>query len=285
LLRSPLFVRSPDPSSAAARHLLPRGEGSNSSIRPSSTRSQINPGTETAFGSEFFFPLDLGNPNPKVWELDRQIEALHRPGTTKSVIELGPATPRGSSLLRFVLEWSGPPVGRLDYLIDLEKGAIPRSLVMIPEFVEGRKATDWRTECDDIRPVGDGRYFPHRFLVLDAPPDGGGLRFARLLRVTDADFATRPAASSFRISFPEPRTMVNSASMVRYPAQASWDLANLPRAASPGNQKLTMSGPPATAPVMPGPIQPRSRLPFILMGIGVVIVAVASVLAWRRAHA
>ena len=247
--------------------------------------AQINPGTETAFGNGFLFPLDLGNPRPKDWELDRAIGDMNRPGTSMSVIEFGPSSPRDPSVLRFIIEWKGPPVGRLDYLIDLEKGAIPKSLVMVPEFVDGRKATDWRTECDDIRPVGEGRYLPYRYLVLDTPPNGGGPRFARQLRIIEADFATRPAASQFRLEFPEARTMTDSASMVRYPAQKTWDLANLPRAASPGNQKLTMSGPPATAPEMPGPIQPRSQWPFVLMGLGALIVAVALVFAWRRSHA
>jgi len=95
--------------------------------------------------------------------------------------------------------------------------------------------------------------------------------------IDEADFATPPPDSAFRLEFDEPRTIYNAATSELYPAQKVWDLARLPRAV-----RINTAGPPAVAgPEMAGTRRRWSAWPIGMIGLGL-LALVGAVALFRR---
>ncbi len=243
--------------------------------------AQIDPGTEVAFDSDFLFPLDLGRPTPGRSELDRRIGDAGRPDSSTRLRDVREAKP-GSSEVVVAFAWTGPPPGRCEYRVDLERGAIPIQFGNHAPEIAGKETPSRWIEYGDIRLVNGQGYLPFSMTIIDAPE--GGSRYVQQLIITEAEFKAKPDTALFQLEFPEERRIINSASMVRYAAQKTWDLGKLPRSNSSDSQKITLSPAPVSAPVMPGPKPMGSSWPYIVVCGGLILLATAAIL-WRRSRA
>ncbi|MDE2507717.1 MAG: hypothetical protein KGM43_10935, partial [Planctomycetota bacterium] len=131
---------------------------------------------------------------------------------------------------------------------------------------------------DDIRLV-EG----HGFLPYSAGwrSQGGG---TRRMVITAADFARKPKLNEFRLEFPEPISIANTAENLDYSPRKVWDLHSLPRR---GSKDAAPMGPMPNAssggtppPILEGERE-APRPPYFLIG-GIVCAIAIGVYAWRR---
>ncbi len=158
----------------------------------------------------------------------------------------------------------------------MERGAIPL-LIRDGKWVE--------YHLDDIRLISGRAYLPHRMTQVSSNPSG-------VTRVTDltvisTDFEHKPAASSYKLSFPSKKPMVNAAAMLVYGPSDSWDLMNLPSSNSPGTRKVVMSAPGAATPpppALPAEREAKSLWGTVLLILGGILAIFGFLLGWRFIH-
>jgi hypothetical protein len=230
--------------------------------------AQINPGKES-FHSRVFLPLDLGRlPGHEVNRLSSDIHAVSegRPGYTMKVREGVRLFNR--DLIELTITAAEPVISTRQYWVDLEQGAMVRkaqSTLKLPD--DSHAETDYVWE--DIRQIGDSAWFPFRQVRYSHHT---GMSFELL--VTEAEFATLPDKSVFRMEFDEARPIRDNARDVRYPAQKIWDLDNLPAPEVSHDQPVPWTSAPAAP--MPGERQATPRWwTFAAIGLGVVLLTLA----------
>jgi len=233
--------------------------------------AQIDPGTQ-GFARYYVFPLSVGNPAPADFQLDVDLSTPlpGRPSWQVASVDVN-ATLRGIPVVKLVLTSRG--VSR-EYWVDLERGAVPLLI---------RDGADVEYHYGDVRRVGDRAWLPHRLTILGKNPTGA-VRI-RDVTVTEADFTTRPAKSSYGLRFPKPRKMVNAASMKVYDEQDTWDITALPAANSPRARTIQMGQPQAPVPILPRERETRSSAPQVWMiAAGTLSVLGLGLIARRMSH-
>ncbi len=210
---------------------------------------EINHYAEIAKGSERFYqdssvPLGLGHPSPSHYQLGRDIERARRDQPDWKLSRVEQATIDGVGEV-VVLTFDFPD-GRCEYRVDLEHGALPRRYRVENYKIKSVMNIYW----EDLRFVANKAWYPHREVVF-FEGDGAAKEWA----VEEADFATPPSDSLFRLTFPRPIGVLNAASspMVKYPPRATWDLETLPSPNAPGTKPIVLMRPSSDpAPKMPG---------------------------------
>ena len=164
------------------------------------------------------------------------------------------------------------------YWVDPTMGAIPRKV----ETVAGEGSTSVKFDVfnDDIRLVGGKLWLPHR-MTMYSRRDGYTYHF----KILSTDFAQRPKPSEFVLEFPQPRKIVNAATMVTYAPRKVWDLSDLPASGSKDAEPIVLQQPSVLPPAMPEVRPQRSAWPVILMVVGALAILIAAALIWRRRRA
>ena len=177
----------------------------------------------------------------------------------------------GEPLVHLVLTIQGE---RADYWIDLEHGAIPRRI--LNSDPKGEPVIELR--YDDIQPAGNGAWFPHRMTIFFK---GGA---CKELVVDEADFTARPTAADLRLEFPEPVSLMNTATLMKYAPRKVWDVANLSgtgASAVPG-VRISIQGPRAPAPPMAGELEARPAWALPTVVVGLVLTAAGALVYFGR---
>jgi hypothetical protein len=244
--------------------------------------AQIEPGVaEYTRSVDTPFAFAPGIPEPRSpASLDRMIE-LSRPGGTWRLASVEEAVRLGeveTVLLTFDQD-QGDSSARVQYWVDLERGALPRQIRRTDR--SGPAEATVLTRLDDIRMVDVKCWLPFR--MTDYLSNN---KYTRQYIVSDTDFNERPPRSTFRLKFPYAIPMVNAATMTRYAPREVWDLSDLPRLGSGEATKLKVQAPVPDPPSMPGERPaPGPWWPWLLMVFGGALVTAAWTLSRRRRHA
>ncbi len=246
--------------------------------------AQIDPEPESfQFCVPFQFPLDLGEPKPRcdlATNIDDALSGVEG-WTLEEVDENAVLGGVPVCYLRFAVHGDNVPNSPTEYWIDLEHGAIPIQTVMTIKYSDSGEGTVYKVE-GEIRNVGDG-WLPFQETNV-VPPGKDGLRLVRRITIDEADFTRPPDRAIFRMEFPEPRVLINSASMVRYKKQAVWDLDDLPAESSGAAERISLAEPPPPAPEMPGPVASRPWWATPLIAMGALLLVGSGLVFWRRRH-
>lgn len=181
--------------------------------------SEIDSGVDR-FYREAFAPLELGTPNPRIFCLSADIEmARDKPGMCR-VLSLDERQKLGDvEALKLSLRLGESTVR--EYWVDLRRGAIP----MLMTDAYGKDVTR-SVVYTDIRHIEGKGWLPFRLTVFTKQGKSDGS--VRDILIQKVDFERRPEKSMFRLEYPNPKPMVDSARMVQYAAQKVWDLDALP---------------------------------------------------------
>lgn len=239
--------------------------------------SQIAKGTEE-FSRQVEFPLGLGKPNPpRAYDLGQDLDRAARGSDQMKLIAVEDgAKLDGVDVVHLTFDST---LMRIEYWVDLACGAVPRRQWRAVKDDPAGSGT--RVDYDDVRHVADKGWVPFVTTTTQV-----GDRLVRRLAIEEADFAHHPSPSEFRLEFPEPRPMQDTATMMSYDPRKIWDLADLSSPPSQGAKPMVIAQPGAPAPVMPGvlPARPWWTLPAIVLG-GLLLAASAwvGVRRWRHA--
>ena len=217
-------------------------------------QAQIIPGSET-FQRELICPLNVGSPTPGSYDLGDILQRARTPseGLTLAVVE--GTEYEGRDVMHLAIT-SG--AARRDYWVDLERGAVPLRI----ESSEGG-TVERLVVYEDLRQVGGRGWLPHRQTIYFSE---SGL--TKQLTVSKSNFDSPVDHSAFRMEFPEPMAIINTAVMTRYAPQKVWDLSNLPSPSSPKSRRIVLSEPGPPAATMAGERSPWPvwAMPVILLG-------------------
>ena len=175
------------------------------------------------------------------------------------------------------------PREKSQFWIDVERGAVPlkRSYMTISQE---KHATHLVSEDfnDDLREVGVNKgWLPFRHTSY--LPDSSSVH---QYVISEANFDAPPPSSTFRLEFPEPRVMVNGATMLRYAPRDVWDLRDLPSASAHEATKLVASEAKSSdVPKLAGERPPTPWWVFPVLISGLILVLGAGAMIFRRLHA
>jgi hypothetical protein len=237
----------------------------------------VKPGTEL-----FYQFLDVPlSPGATAWgryDLGLQLSQTgSHPGQWK-VLSADAANLDGVEVLKLVL--GGPPGVRLTYWVDLERGAIPRRILLVAPG----NPWSWQQINEDLRWVGERGWLPFRSTTWEGPtgPESADSPIAVYqLTIEMAQFDRPPERASFRMEFPAPTKLVNNASYFGLDeARTVWSVDDLPKGAP---RPQTASIPSTPAPPMPGPERNTTGRLLLLLGLIAVLLGLV-VLIQRRRH-
>lgn len=234
---------------------------------------QIDPGTEPFFKSALI-PIGLGNPNYKD-SLTGLLEAVKTGQEGWKLIDIDEhAKFDGFNVALFTFE---SPDAQVKFSVDLERGAITR------RRQSGTKGqgTSGEDRYGDIRQVAGKGWVPFSWTIFMA----GGL--AKQLVIQEADFVKRPDPSVFRLEFPSPVPMINTANYTRYEPRKVWSLGELPLPSSPEARRISppSASSSSTPPVMPVESEPIATWAIVCLVLGMFAILFASFTYWRRRRA
>ena len=222
-----------------------------------------------SFYSSFTSPLNLGNPRDSNFSIGSDIKrSLSPPRDVQMSVSEEEATVDGRKVVHLVGTFGD---AKRDYWVDLERGAIPLRIL----DTDAKNEPGWEMRYGDVRPAGNGAWFPYR-MSLYLPP---GL--SKDLVVDSADFEARPAAKDFRLEFPKAMPLDDPVKGIRYEPRAVWDVANLSGSSPVPSRRMSIQEPGPPAPAMPGEREagPAWALPLTFGGL---LLAGAGVFAYVR---
>jgi hypothetical protein len=220
---------------------------------------QIVSGTDE-FQNRLCFPLGLGSKGQRFFRLFYDLDQATGSAEGFRLESLDPrAELSGNIVTKVVLRGK---VGRRTYWVDTDRGSIP--LRAEDSFDEGPSRAILLLH-EDLRLLEGGGWLPFtRTLVMNRG------EVVERIELIEARVHPRPAASSFRLEFPEPTPLMDTVRQLRYRTQKTWDLHHLPGERSADAEKAVPASQ-AAAPEMPGELErSSSRWWLLLLGIGVV---------------
>ena len=231
----------------------------------------IEAGTEN-FYKDVVFPLEVGRPTPGNLDMGRDLMGAvsGNEGAVVSTLDLD-AVFDGQRLAHVVL---GNPRGTREYWIDLTRGAIP--VRMIEKASPLGSVTIVNT---DLRQVAGG-WIPWRHLVVMSQGR------VKDLVLKDVNFTERPAATWFKLDFPEPQSIVDSSRALKHAARPTWELAGLPKRPSSTAKAIVIAQAPGAFPTFPE--ARTTQFPWLIAGICGTIAVMALFFFYRvrrRRHA
>lgn len=255
----------------------------------------ITSGTRAMFQEFDFFPLDLGDPTPKSWDmggcLGRCLGLIQDHGYVIKKLESHELFER-IDVVKIETECSiqNPPCVYRDFFwVDLARGAIPvRSR---SEYLMGKYSSISEIFLEDLEEIPGVGWFPRREIELRGGTDSDGNQpnmSIRELQVISLDLTRRPDASSFLIEYPDSarREVIDNDRRVIYPARKVWDLSALSsiKRGTAGGRRNTPASP-ASIPEMPGEYESRSpwgAIALIVFGIVLVLGSVTVIVRKLR---
>jgi hypothetical protein len=232
--------------------------------------AQILPGVRE-FYNDLVFPLNLGRSDPNSFDLEYDLNAVEK-GEFKVIAYEPGVLLEGRKVVHLALLL---PLGRRDYWIDPQCGAVPLQIVVHLD----KNGSSQQLNYDDVRQV-QGAWLPFKrthYMDDDHHVIQVLLREAKLDRP--------PARSVFRLEFPMPIGMVDQARNLTYAAKRrTWDLTNLPSPNSPQVHRLPVVPQYVPPPEMPVERKGWSGLATSFLTAGIVLFFLA-ILWIYRVHA
>lgn len=217
------------------------------------------------FFRDLFFPLNLGNPEPRTQDLALVIDAIES-GEFQLLAFEPEAKLDGRDVAHIAFKTK---LARCDYWIDLQRGGVPLQYVARID----KRGNTIQVNHDDIHDVR-GSWLPYK-LTLHMDDSG----FVNQVVIHEAELEKPPARDVFSLQFDKPVAMVDTARNLWYSPRSSWSLLSLPSASSRESKRITVTGftPPAP-PRMPGERTGWPIASTLLYALGAVF---AIVVLWR----
>jgi len=200
----------------------------------------------------------------------------------------------GNDLVKLSFELPNPRT-QVTFWVDLEHGGIPVQTRVVEEAKDQRTLVVSEEHLRDLRRVASG-WLPFRMVHVSgrtsrtegsgASLPGGALSglFVRETVVDEANFESRPAATTFALEFPEEVSVIDSDRLLAYGRRRVWTLRDFSPAARAKGRRISLASPfPTQPPAMP--LDSRSWWPAGLAIVGLACVLSAGALLlykWRR---
>lgn len=225
---------------------------------------------------EFFeFPLSLGQPDGiQSDNLGPRLREVLKGNPEYRILELDPnADLEGRGVIKLSV---ASPVGREDYWVDLERGAVPLKVEFHYRDGEVLRLGSVMFN-DELTQIPDRGWLPYRRSWHSDLSDDA-IQYA----IVKANFDKPPTRAELGVDFGEPVALRNESTHMSYSPRKFWDLSALP---SPGSSEVTKVQPPSVSmdqvPKLPG--QRSSPRNLRLMGLGVLgLLAVIGLRVWMK---
>jgi len=162
-----------------------------------------------------------------------------------------------------------------NYWVDLARGAIP-----IRSRSSNKKDKITLTHrYSNIKFINEFGWFPYNW---SSHYSHGLTSYGTII---EANFTKPPNSSTFRLDFKEPTSLLNTKTMLRYPARKTWDLSSLPPPGAPGVRRTSLASNRKGSGESPMPgervVPPWWRV-LAVISLAVVIISLISIYRIRR---